>query len=115
VIGVAVDSRAAALRYARQAHIQYPLLIGEQPGLAAIRSLGMEPVFPFSVFVDARGRIVTLKIGRLHANEAELIRDRIDEVDRGRISLAAAQREIAAGISRLAVARAKAAAETART
>lgn len=115
VIGVAVDSRAAVLSFARRAHIGYPLLIGERAGLEAIRALGMEPVFPFSVFVDARGRIVTLKVGELHADEAELILARIDEVDRGRLSLAAARRQIASGISALAVARAKAAAQTAGT
>src|SRR5579872_4156995 len=70
VIGVAVDSRAAVLAYAQRAAIQYPLLIGEQPGLKAVRALGMDEVFPFSVFVDARGRIVTLKIGALRADQA---------------------------------------------
>ncbi|MDE2049814.1 MAG: TlpA family protein disulfide reductase [Gammaproteobacteria bacterium] len=106
VIGVAVDSRAAVLDYARRAAIQYPLLIGEQPGLEAVRSLGMEAVFPFSVFVDARGRIVTLKIGELHADQAALILDRLDDLDRGRIDLATARREISAGMAKLAVARA---------
>jgi thiol-disulfide isomerase/thioredoxin len=115
VIGVAVDSRAAVLSFARRARIEYPLLIGERAGLEAIRALGMEPVFPFSVFVDARGQIVTLKVGELHADEAELILDRIDAIDRGRLSLASARQQIAAGISALAIARAKAAAKTAGT
>jgi thiol-disulfide isomerase/thioredoxin len=107
VIGVAVDSRAAVLDYAQRAGIQYPLLIGERAGLAAVRALGMEAVFPFSVFVDARGRIVTLKIGRLHADQAELILGRVDALDRGRIDLATARRQIADGMTRLAVSRAQ--------
>ncbi|HEY7889933.1 MAG TPA: TlpA disulfide reductase family protein [Steroidobacteraceae bacterium] len=106
VIGVAVDSRSAVLAYARRAAIQYPLLIGERPGLEAVRALGMEAVFPFSVFVDARGRIVTLKIGELHPDEAALILDRVDDLDRDRVDLATARREIAEGIGRLAVGRA---------
>ena len=105
VIGVAVDSRAAVLDYARRAAIQYPLLIGEQPGLEAVRALGMEAVFPFSVFVDARGRIVTVKIGELHADQAALILDRLDDLDRGRIDLATARREISDGMAALGVAR----------
>ena len=105
VIGIAVDSRAAVLDYARRAAIQYPLLIGERSGLEAVRALGMQAVFPFSVFVDARGRIVTLKIGKLRAGEAALILDRVDDLDRGRIDLATARREIAAGIAKLAIAR----------
>lgn len=107
VVGVAVDARAAVLDYARRAAIQYPLLIGEQPGLEVVRALGMQAVFPFSVFVDARGRIVTLKIGRLGADQAALILDRVDDLDRGRIDLGTARREISAGMAKLAVARAQ--------
>jgi thiol-disulfide isomerase/thioredoxin len=108
VVGVAVDSRTAVLAYARREGIEYPLLIGEQPGLKVIQALGMQAVFPFSVFVDARGRIVTVKIGELRADQARLILDRVDDLDRGRIDLATAQREIADGIARLAVSRAQA-------
>ncbi len=114
VIGVAVDSRAAVLKYARRAAIQYPLLIGERSGLQAVRALGMETVFPFSVFVDARGRIVTLKIGEMRADQARLILDRVAELDRGRIDLATARREIADGLAKLAVGRATAARPPAR-
>ncbi|MFZ0550145.1 MAG: TlpA disulfide reductase family protein [Steroidobacteraceae bacterium] len=106
VIGVAVDSRAAVLEYARHAAIPYPLLIGERPGLEAVQALGMEAVFPFSVFVDARGRIVTLKIGKLRPDQAALILSRMDDLDRGRIDLATARQEISDGMARLAVARA---------
>jgi thiol-disulfide isomerase/thioredoxin len=108
VIGIAVDSRAAVLDYARRKGIGYPLLIGQQPGLRLIRSLGMQAVFPFSVFVDARGRIVTLKIGILRAEQARLILDRVDALDRGLIDLKTARREISDGIAKLAVARAQA-------
>jgi thiol-disulfide isomerase/thioredoxin len=108
VIGVAVDSRRAVLDYARRAAIQYPLLIGEQPGLQAVQALGMQAVFPFSVFVDARGRIVTLKIGELQPDQAALILNRMDDLDRGRIDLATAQREISDGMAKLAVSRAAA-------
>ena len=110
VIGVAVDSRAAVLHYARRAAIHYPLLIGERAGLQAVRALGMEAVFPFSVFVDTRGRIVTLKIGRLRPDQAALILDRLDDLDRGRIDLTTARREISDGMAKLAVARTQASA-----
>lgn len=107
VIGVAVDSRAAVLDYARRAGIQYPLLIGEQAGLQAVHALGMEAVLPFSVFVDVRGRIVTLKVGELHEDQAALILDRLNELDHGRIDLATARREISQGMAKLALARAQ--------
>jgi thiol-disulfide isomerase/thioredoxin len=107
IIGVAVDSRTAVLDYARRAAIQYPLLIGERPGLQAVQALGMQPVFPFSVFVDAHGRIVTLKLGALRPDQATLILDRLNDLDRGQIDLATARREISDGMAKLAVARAQ--------
>ena len=107
VIGVAVDARPAVLRYARHAGIRYPLLIGLHRGLETIRALGMETVFPFSVFVDAKGRIVTLKIGILNRSQVRLILDRIHALDRGQIDLGTARSEIAAGIQSLAVAHAR--------
>lgn len=105
VIGVAVDARPAVLRYAQHAGIRYPLLIGLRPGMQAIRALGMRAAFPFSVFVDARGRIVTVEVGRLQAAEARVILERIGAVDRGQITLAAARSQIAAGIAQLAALR----------
>lgn len=110
VIGIAVDSRATVLDYARRAAIRYPLLIGEGPGREAVRALGMEPVFPFSVFVDARGRIVTLKIGALRPDQAALILDRLYDLDRAQIDLATARRDISEGMAKLAVADAQTAA-----
>lgn len=106
VVGIAVDSRAAVLDYARREAIPYPLLIGEQPGLELIHALGMPAVFPFSVFVDARGRIVTAKIGVLRTEQARLILHRVDDLDRGRIDLATARQEIADGMRHLAIDRA---------
>jgi hypothetical protein len=64
-------------------------------------------VFPFTVFADARGRIVTLKVGELHADEARFILDRVKGIDTGRMDLAAAKREITDGVAALAAERAK--------
>ncbi|HJS89175.1 MAG TPA: TlpA disulfide reductase family protein [Steroidobacteraceae bacterium] len=107
VIGIAVDSRPAVLEYARRAAIPYPLLIGEQPGLKLIHDLGMQAVFPFSVFVDQRGEIVAVKVGVLRADQAQLILERVQELDQGHIDLPTARREIADGIAELGVARAQ--------
>lgn len=103
VIGVAVDRRAAVLHYARHAGIRYPLLIGARTGMKAIHALGMVAVFPFSVFADARGRIVTVKVGALRAAQAEWILNRIAALDHRRIDLSTARRQIAHGMARLAI------------
>jgi len=107
IVGIAVDFRDAVQHYAREMRIDYPVLVGEQDGLDAIAAFGMDTVFPFTVFVDAQGRIVTLKIGELHADEAHFILDQVKAIDQGRTGLAAARKDIADGIAALASRRAR--------
>ena len=105
MVGIAVDHREDVAKYAVEQHIAYPLLVGEQGGLEMVSALGMDTVLPFSVFADRNGRIVTLKIGELHRDEAEFILARMTDLDQGRMDLAAAREQIAAGIARLSAAR----------
>ena len=106
VIGIAVDFRDAVLKYAQTMHIDYPLLIGEQDALEAVGAFGMDMVFPFTVFADSQARIVTLKVGELHADEATFILARVRDLDAGRLGLSVARREIAEQIRKLAADRA---------
>jgi len=108
VVGIAVDYPAAVRKYAAARAIDYPVLVGEQGGLAAVSAFGMDTVLPFSVFADPGGRVLALKVGELHRDEAEFILDRLQEVSRGRVSLPAARQAISAGIARLNAARARA-------
>ncbi len=72
IVGVAVDSRDAVEQYLRHTAVKYPLLVGEAQGSAAVARFGIDPVLPFSVFADARGRIVAVKIGELHRGGSRL-------------------------------------------
>lgn len=83
VIGVAVDFREDVVKYAADIGLDYPLLIGEEDGMAAADSFGVDPVFPFTAFVDRERRIIALKIGELHADEAAFILDHVDKVNAG--------------------------------
>ncbi len=58
IIGIAVDFRDDVLKYVAENPISYPLLIGEEDGLEAVKSVGMQPAFPFTVFADSKQRIV---------------------------------------------------------
>ena len=107
VIGVAVDFREDVLKYAKDIGLDYPLLIGEQDGLDAAAAFGLDPVLPFSVFSDRQGRIVAVKVGELHADEAEFILARVRDVDEGRLAMPVAQQQIAGKLRELATARAK--------
>jgi len=37
---------------------------------------------PFSVFADRAGRVIALKVGELHRDDADLILDRMRDLDR---------------------------------
>jgi thiol-disulfide isomerase/thioredoxin len=85
VVGIAVDFRDKVLAYADEMQIDYPLLIGEQDGLEAAAAFGVEAVgFPFTVFSDRKGRIVTAHLGELTEPEAALILEAVRQVDAGR-------------------------------
>jgi thiol-disulfide isomerase/thioredoxin len=111
VVGIAVDFRTAVADYVRRQPIDYPLLIGEDSGLAAAEQFGMQTVLPFSVFADARGRIVALKIGELHRDEADYILGTMRALAAGTVSIEQAHAGIAQRLRELAAERARAGAK----
>ena len=111
VVGIAVDFRTAVADYVRRQPIDYALLIGEDSGLAAAEQFGMQTVLPFSVFADAQGRIVALKIGELHRDEADYILTTMRGLAAGTLSLPEAHAGIAQRLRELAAERARAGAK----
>ena len=107
IVGVAVDFQKDVLPYALAKGISYPLLMGEKDGLAAVNALGMQTVLPFTVFADAQGDIVAVKVGELHDDEAQMILEKVIQLDGGKLSLAAARSGVSAGLRSLAMARAQ--------
>jgi thiol-disulfide isomerase/thioredoxin len=116
IVGVAVDFRDDVLKFAATTPLNYPLLIGEEDGLAAAEAFGMGMAFPFSVFVDSQNRILTIKIGELHENEANFAFDRLRDIDDGVLSREAAQAAVADAFREMAAERGRtdAAAESAQ-
>lgn len=105
IVGIAVDFRDDVLAYAKETAIDYPLLIGEDDGLAAVTAMGMQPAFPFTVFADSKQRLVALKVGELHQEDVDFILDRVIAVDSGKLELKAAQAEITAGLKEIEIRR----------
>ena len=102
VVGIAVDHRDKVLEFADRFKIGYPLLIGEQDALDAVAAFGVEtPVFPFTVFTDRRGEVVTVFVGELHKPQAEFIVSQVQNLNRGLLELPAARRSIAEGLRAL--------------
>ena len=63
------------------------------------------PVFPFTVFTDKRGQVVTLFLGELHQPQADLILAEVDKLNHDRLDLPQARRNVADGLHTLATAR----------
>src|SRR5882762_2983955 len=101
VVGIAVDFKDAVVDYTRKIGIDYPVLIGEKDGMAAIDAFGMDTVFPFTVFADRQGRIFTVKVGELGRDEAKIILDGLRDVDSGGVDLKTAQQQIAIKMAQL--------------
>jgi thiol-disulfide isomerase/thioredoxin len=103
VVGIAVDYPDKVIAYANELKIAYPLLIGEQDALDVAAKFGVDsPVFPFTVFTDRRGEVVTLYIGELHKAQADLILSVVQTLNENHVELAEARRSIAAGLRALA-------------
>lgn len=103
VIGIAVDRREQVATYARELRIDYPLLVGEQDALDAAAAFGVvAPVFPFTVFTDRRGLIVTVYLGELHRPQASLILSVVRDLDADKIALPQARQDIEEGLKALA-------------
>jgi thiol-disulfide isomerase/thioredoxin len=101
VVGIAVDFKDAVLDYTRKIGIDYPVLIGEKDGTAAIDAFGLDTVFPFTVFADTQGRIFTVKVGELGRDEAKVILDGLRDVDTGKADIAAARQQVATQLAQL--------------
>ena len=101
VLGIAVDFREDVEKYVAKIGLDYPLMIGEEDGLAAADAFGIDPAFPFTVFADAQRRIVAVKVGELHADEAAFILDHIELLNAGRLPLKEVQSLIRTELQRL--------------
>jgi len=106
IVGVAVDFKEDVLKFVQKVPVNYPLLIGEEDGLAAAEAFGMGMAFPFSIFVDSQNRILTVKIGELHEDEANFAFDRLQDIDNGVLTREAAQAAVAEAFKQMAANRA---------
>lgn len=102
VVGIAIDFRDDVLKYADEVKIDYPLLIGEQDGLAAADAFGVPSAgLPFTVFTDNQGRIVTTFMGELTRAKADVVLDAVKRVNRGELDPDGAKAAIATALLKL--------------
>jgi len=102
VLGIAVDYPDKVREFRDRYKIAYPLLVGEQDALDLASALGVaSPAFPFTVFTDRRGQIVTLYLGELKRPQADTILAVVDDLNKDRVALPAARARIAEALSRI--------------
>jgi hypothetical protein len=106
-VGIAIDFRAAVKQFLRTTPLEYALRVGEEDGYEAAQKFGMGMALPFSVFSDAQDRIVAVKVGELHLEEADSILGEIRQLREGKITLQQARTAIDAALRQYSVARAK--------
>lgn len=107
IVGIAVDFKDDIQQFIQKVPVNYPLLIGEEDGLEAAEAFGLGMAFPFSVFVDHQNRILTVKLGELHEDEANFAFDRLQDIAQGRLSREEAQAQVADAFKRFAANRAQ--------
>lgn len=73
VVGIAIDDMAAATDYATDTPFNYPILVGEEDGVALASALGVTTMaVPVTAFVDRAGHVRRIHLGEIHREEAEL-------------------------------------------
>jgi len=107
IIGIAVDFRDAVNDFLKKTRVNYTSLVGEDEGLEAAQSFGVQMALPFSVFADERNHIVAVKVGELHRDEAEVILGQLRALRKGATTLPAARALIAEALKASSLRRAK--------
>ena len=107
IVGIAVDAKDAVQTFLKTTPLHYTVLVGEEEGAEAAQKFGMELALPFSVFADEHNRIIAVKLGELHREEADAILAHMASLRAGRETLEAARTAIAAAMKTFAMERAK--------
>ncbi|HEX9473330.1 MAG TPA: TlpA disulfide reductase family protein [Steroidobacteraceae bacterium] len=107
VVGIAIDFRAAVRQFLRTTPLDYALLVGEDDGYEAAQKFGMGMALPFSVFADEQDRIMAVKVGELHREEADSVLAQMRSLRGGRTSLPEARAAIDSALRQYSIARAK--------
>jgi thiol-disulfide isomerase/thioredoxin len=107
IVGIAVDAPDAVQTFLKSTPLHYTVLAGEEDGAEAAQKFGMELALPFSVFADEHNRIITIKVGELHREEAHAILRHMSSLRAGEETLEGARAAIATTLKTLAIERAK--------
>lgn len=71
VVGIAIEDNVESVRdFAKAYEMDYPVLLAKDQGLPLMQALGnSKQGLPFTVAIDARGRLVAIKMGSISSAE----------------------------------------------
>lgn len=98
VIGIAVDFHDEVAEYAQTADFNYPVLVGEDEGMAIAQAWGIDVVgLPFTVIVSADGELLDTHFGQIHRHQLDAIAEVLGRLDRGELDTEGARQALAGG------------------
>ena len=72
IVGIAIDQPSAVRRFLAAQPVRYPIALGGVTGNHLGRQLGNESgSLPYTLVLDARGRVIQQKLGRLDAQDLQ--------------------------------------------
>ncbi len=103
VVGVALDIAEAVAEYSAEMQIDYPVLVGDQDAMDVAEAFGLDLiVLPATAVSDSSGHIITIHIGELHPEQADIVLEVLWRVESGSISPADGRNEIDTRLQALA-------------
>ena len=92
VVGIAVDHLEAVQAFAEDMGFNYPVLVGQLAAMEAAAEFGLEFfVLPFTVFTDARKRILGIHAGELHTEHLDELLLVLNALENGSLDIDAAR------------------------
>lgn len=80
-IGIAIDNKKAISKFLRTQSFSYPILVGDLEAVAITEDYGNEQgIMPYTVFVDAKGKIAAIAMGAL---TEKVTRQHLDKLLKG--------------------------------
>jgi thiol-disulfide isomerase/thioredoxin len=96
VIGIAVDFHDDVAKFAETAGFNYPVLVGEEDGMAVAEAWGIDVVgLPFTVIVSADGELLKAHFGQIHRDQLDAIAAVLGRLDRGELDAQGARKALA--------------------
>jgi thiol-disulfide isomerase/thioredoxin len=96
IVGIAVDKTDAVASFAPEMAFNYPILVGQNEGVAAATALGVQVLaLPITVFTAGDGAILRIHTGEVHAEHLENYAAVLADLASGRTDRATARSRLA--------------------